>query len=371
MKRFAALALVACSSSARAPEPVKPTPVVAVHDEPVPVTAAPAVQQPIPTVHGKHDVAEAPHGGQIMTLAVSPDGATALSADELGGVRLWPTLDGKTEPRIVDMPLAKRLAIGKIAGGFSAVALDEAGGLYVAKLDDTGRQLSHTTVPAEPAITGMAMSDVGLVAWRADQTIVVIDPNGATKERLGTEPQQRLIAVAVNGKRAVVVLEREGTKRQARWLQLQPKLAWGAWIKLDSELAESMDLALSPSGKRIGVLAAVTPPDKSIVQAHTMVALFELAKGKALTSTPFAQVAEIAFADDDHVAVGGLSGLSWLDLTEPQPKLSQTTPGSPGARTEPMLGAGAGHAVTAINGELVISTPTKTEFLGYDTISPR
>jgi hypothetical protein len=184
MRTLVALALVACSSPARGPEAARPAPASGEAGE------TPSFEKPVPTVHGTHEVREAPHGGSIQTLAMSPDGIAALSADELGGVRLWPTLDGTKEPRIVDMPLAKELAVGRFAGGYSAVARDEAGGLYLAKLDETGRQVSHTTLPAEPPVAGMAMSALGLLAWRTDQIVLLLDADGATKDKLGTEPQQ-------------------------------------------------------------------------------------------------------------------------------------------------------------------------------------
>ncbi|HEX5061723.1 MAG TPA: hypothetical protein VFV99_20290, partial [Kofleriaceae bacterium] len=253
-----------------------------------------------------------------------------------------------------------------------------AGGLYVAKLDETGRQLSHTSLPAEPPITGMAMTSLGLLAWRADQTFALIDVDGATKERLGTEPQQRIIAVATNAKRAVVLLEREGSKRQARWLTLEPKLAWGGWITLDGDLTNAQQIALSPSGKRLAMLAGVssvgqqkqTPP----VFISTMGTVFDIAKaGKVLvTGLVNNAQADVGFADDDHVAFGGFQGLSWVDLKDTTPKAQPiTTPASAGSRTEAMLATGGGRAVSPMNGDLVISTPEKTQYLGYDTISPR
>jgi hypothetical protein len=357
-----ALALVSCASPARAPEPSRP-------GDPAGSAAEQGAHRsdgvaPIPTVHAARDIVEAPHGGIIVTLALSPDGQVALSADELGGVRLWPSLDGTREPRIVEMPIPKQLAIGRRTGGLMAAALDEAGGLYIAKLDAEGRQLAHATLPAEPPIAGMATSGERLVTWRSDQTFVVHDADGAIKDKLGTEARQRIVAVAVNGPRAVVLLDREGTKRQARWLTLEPKLAWGAWIKLDQELLGTVDLALAPGGNRLAATLRTDRTSNGIV--------FELAKGKAVASGVFNSItADIGFVDDDHVALGGFEGLAWIDLTVPNAKPTAMTPTSPGTRTQAVLGTGGGRAVTAMNGELAIATPTSTHYLGYDTVAPR
>jgi hypothetical protein len=358
MRLVVALALFACTSPARAPE--SPHPAKPPVEAPRPSGDAP----PIPTVHAPRDVAEAPHAGAIQTLALSPDGKVVLSSDELGGVRLWPSLDGTLEPRIVEMPTPRQLAVGRRTGGFTAVARDEAGGLYIAKLDEAGRQVSHATLPGEPAVTGMAMTAAGLLAWRSDQTLVVLDADGATKDKLATEARQRLVAVAVSGTRAVALLEREG-KRQARWLTLAPKLAWGAWIDLQQELLGTVDIALSPNGKR---LAAALRTERMVTGI-----VLDLANGKSVAASVVNTTsAEIGFADDDHVALGGFQGLRWIDLTTPNPKPSAETAMSPGTRPQAVLGTGGGQAVTAMNGELALTKPGEaTQYLGYETVSPR
>jgi hypothetical protein len=318
----------------------------------------------VPTVHESRDVVESPHGGVIVTLAASSDGTAVISADELGGVRLWPTLDGTKEPRIVEMPIPRQLALASRPGGYTAVALDEVGGLYIAKLDDVGRQLAHTTLPAEPAVIGIAPTSVGLLAWRHDQTFVLIDGDGATISRLATEPRERIVSVAVAGSRAVVLMDREGEKREARWLTLQPRLAWGAWIKLEQELLGNVDLALAPNGKR---LAATLRTDRT-----TTGIVFDLVKSTSIAAGVFnSTTADIGFADDNHVALGGFEGLAWIDLSLKSPKPTAMTPVSPGTRTQAVLATGGGRAITAMNGELALSTPTATEYLGYESVSPR
>jgi hypothetical protein len=359
MRRLAALALVACSGSPRATEPVRPIATV-----PADAATPSAERSPIPTVHATRDIREAPHAGAILTLALSPDATLALSTDELGGVRLWPALDGSQEPRIVDMPHAKQLAVGRLADAIAAVALDESGGLYVAKLDASGRQLSHTTLPGEPAVLGIAMTSIGLLAWRADQTLVLLDADGATKAKLATEPQQRVVAVAVNGTHAIAVLQRDGGKRQARKLRLAPNLAWGEWVARDLPAGTTFDIALSPTGDRLAVLART---DRTAT-----ISVLALASGKQIATSPFNTTnAEVGFADEDTVALGGFAGLSWIDLTVAEPKPSSLVASSPGTRTRAALATGGGRAITAMNGDLVLSTPTSTEFLGYDTVAPR
>src|SRR5207237_6681763 len=72
----------------------------------------------------------APHAGRIRLVAVTADGGAVLSCDEFAGARLWPALDGSAEPRVVDLPEAQAVAIGKRDDGFAVLAIDQVGGLY-------------------------------------------------------------------------------------------------------------------------------------------------------------------------------------------------------------------------------------------------
>src|SRR5947209_4208289 len=118
----AGFVLVACGTPAAHAPRIEPTP---------PARDAAAAQQPElalsspPVVHPASRAAiEAPHGGGIVTLAVAPDGQSAVTADQLGGLRLWPALDGSREPLVVELPHARDLTIGPRADGFTIVVRD-------------------------------------------------------------------------------------------------------------------------------------------------------------------------------------------------------------------------------------------------------
>ncbi|MGN6107612.1 MAG: hypothetical protein ACTHU0_21055, partial [Kofleriaceae bacterium] len=109
---------------AKASEPAVHT---AGHTAVRPPIAAPAPATP-PAPRSAPSVA-APHGATITALAISADGSAAVSADDLGGARLWPALDGSAEPRVVALPHTGALAIGAHPRGFAIAAIDDAGGL--------------------------------------------------------------------------------------------------------------------------------------------------------------------------------------------------------------------------------------------------
>lgn len=357
IRRVVVLSLVACASTSRPAESPPSESVPEPEARPAPSLA------PRPVVHALREAREAPHGAAIQVLALSADGRIALTADELGGVRLWPTLDGTREPRIVEMPRPIQLAVGRRDGGYIAAGRDEAGGVYIAKLDDEVRQIAHVTLPAEPAVSWIGITERGLLAWRSDQRLVLIDADGAVLDELATEPRQSIVAIAVSGTRAVVLLDRSEGGRAARWLAIGPTLEWGAWLALDEPLLGDVALALAPNGKRLAAL--VLEHDRATAS------VLELATGKRIGGGDVTtRNATIGFVDDDRVAFGGLDGMWWIDLTSPDGKPTGHVPMP--VRPQPTLGTGAGHAVLAHHGELALHTlGNDPKYLGYDTITPR
>jgi WD40 repeat protein len=351
------VALVACSAPATQQQQQQ-------RAMPAPNPAQPVADTaPTPTMHKPRPVIEAPHTGQILELALSPDGAAALTADELGGIRLWPSLDGKQEPRIVSLPPPRQLAVARVQNGFVVVSLDEVGGLYIGKLDATGRMISHVTVPPDPIFTGMAMTGRGLLAWRADQSIVLMDGDGAIRHHITTEPAERIISIAVSGPRALAQIDKDGT-RVLRWLSLD-RLAWGATLKLDDPDRGDV-IALSPSGTRI---ATVHTDPKTKAQQLQIV---DVAKVSVIATGPLESQGnfELGFIDDDNLALGSQLGITWMDAKVAESK-ALVHADNRGVRRGVAFGVGAGRAVTVSNGELQLSTPSQSQYLGYDIVAPR
>ncbi|HEV7558658.1 MAG TPA: hypothetical protein VGO00_24475 [Kofleriaceae bacterium] len=352
-----AIAMIACSS----PKPTTSAP--SSHDAPPATTQtppAPTGTAPVAAVHqdpADHSSNESPHGAPIDILAIADGARAALTGDELGGTRLWPALDGSREPRVVDLPRAKRLAVGVRGDGFVAALVDEVGGVVVTAFDADGRKLSHATLGVDPPFTGIAMTASGALAWRSDQTIVLVDPKLGVTSKLVAEPGSRLISIGVSGERVIAIVD--NGKRRARWLTVAPKLAWGAWLKDGPVLGDFV--ALSPTGKRFATIVEAvdkTPEQIVVVDATT---------GKLVASTPGHDT--VGFVDDDHLAIGGTNGIVWFDLTKPT---AEPTPPTPGVQTgeRSLIGVGGGVAVTAADAELVIATPTAVHYLGYELLTP-
>ncbi len=358
MRHVIALAMVAACGGVSPPSPSPPPP-AAPPALPVPLPPTPRVVDDQPS----RPVIEAPPQGAIVALAITPDGASAVTIDDAGGGRLWPTLDGTVEPRVIDLPRSQSLAIAARNAGFEIAAIDEVGGLYVGHVDGDGRTRSHVMLPIEPAVTGIAMTARGVVAWRADQTVAMIGDDGATLSVLGTDPGERIDRIAVSKSHAVALIDTgdaDQPSKRARSLTLEPKLAWGNWIDTGDKL---VDIAISPSGARVA--AVRNAPTKKL-----LVAVVEVATGKLLASEDAAVLGGLGFFDEDHVATGDAGAISWIDVAL-QKKQSVPVIGHGALRPGVLFSVAEGRVVTSSRGELVIATPTTVQFLGYDFPAPR
>jgi len=312
-------------------------------------------------IEGDRRKIEAPHGGLIQRLAVTPDGTAAITQDELGGIRLWPALDGSTEPRLVDLPQTRGLAIGPDPRGFVVAALDQVGGLVIQVVDRDGIALQRASLRGDPAHLGIEMTSKGLLAWRADQMIVRLSNDGVITSQLSVEAGQRIAAVAVAGDRAVAVIAME-TSQRARWLTLGDSLAWGRWIDAGDEVGSVV--AVSPSGKRFASarqIKALGMPQVVVIDAVT---------GTVVANESVSVAAALGFSDDDHLAVASFGAIQWIDLAN---KLKPKLPPA-GVTTDLVdtgtMSVGGGKAIGISNSELMITTPISVSYLGYDLETP-
>ena len=377
MKRIALLACVACGTPTKGTETVT-TPTSPNGSATIPPSNNLGGPSPAAGIIGRGTRKvriEAPHGGAINLLATSADGKTVVSVDELGGTRLWAALDGSAEPRVIDLPRPTDLVVGSHPKGYVLAMTDSVGGLLLQIVDNDGVTLQRATLPIEPAYGGIASaSEKGVLAWRVDQRIVLLSPDkGTILGELPTEGGQRLLALGANADKAVAIIESGSpATRKARWITLSPQLAWGAFIEGADDLGAN--IALSPSGKRLASL--VSNPTRGIS------AVVLDGAGKLIANEPAPGATALALPSDDSVALAIQSGVTWIDLTKakkpaalpkpPPPATGSNAPPPPAPIADvPLIGVvTGGRAVGAVNGELVISTPNKNEFLGYELESP-
>jgi hypothetical protein len=343
MTRCLVLAIAgACGTQPRVPQLPAPKPVTR-------ASAAPALPAPplVRTDAGRGG-AEAPPAAAIAHVAVTPDGTAAATADENGDVRLWPALDGTRQPRVVIAPQAHALAIGPRADGFTIAVLDAAGGLYLANVDRDGHSRSHVSLAGDAAYVGIAMTSAGLLAWRADESIALLDGDGATLAQVATEPGERIVTIAVSGGHAAALLAREN-KRGVRGLALAGGMRWNDWIALGDSVGDT--LAVSPSGTR---LAVVEGEQLAVLDGAGRL----IEHGNRFATDVF------AFTEDDTLVFATRSGLAWHFV-------GRSLTLGPHDVTGPLLAVGGDRAVSASNGELVLASSKKaSQYLGYGMVAP-
>lgn len=346
----------ACGSSgAPVATPPHVTPPVATVD------AGPRGASPMVATTPTRAMIVAPHGAPIVALAITSDGTAAITADETGGMRLWPKLDGTREPCVVELPTPRSLAIAHHRDAFFVAWIDSANNLALAELDDRGRTLRHGAVPQDADFVGLAITDLGLLAWRSDQTIVMYDLDGVQVGRIGTEPGERLVNVAVNGTSALAVVSlRAGSAEThvVRPLQLAP-LAWGK--PFDPGGGDPIGpIAISKSGKRIALIATEDHKTNEL-------RFVERSTGRLLASSRVETPMEIGFADEDHLACAFLNNPAWITTAT-----NEFTPALNGTPAGPeQFATGDDVAVTARGFELQIANPKSAAFLGYGLVSPQ
>lgn len=241
------------------------------------------------------------HSTSIQLVAATESGTAAVTQDNRGGTRLWPSLDGLREPVVIPMNRAQQLLLGQTLTGFVIAGLDEAGGVEIIAVAGNGRIQAQTRLAPEPAIEAIAMRQGELIALRADQTIEIIDPAGQVRAHMAAPAGQRIASIVTRGPRALALFESEQHLR-GMWLA---DASWGASISTIQILATPSltrgalrlaDAALSPSGTRIAV-----PIDRGIAIANLQTTEVEI------ESEMFADRIVLA---DDRTIVALQSGLA-------------------------------------------------------------
>ncbi len=193
MKRWAVVAVAACGAKAAEQGPASGS-----SRAPIAISVDAGVAPPPAPPSYR---IEAPPGGTIVQLAVTPTADAALTVDDAGEVRLWPTLDGKHPPIAVELPPATALALHKSGNEFVAL-LGLIGGAVVVRIDGDGKRLSVVELAA---IDGAAALDTGFVTWRGKH-LEWVDVAGKVTRTSDTEPRPVVPASKVTAKGSDLVV---------------------------------------------------------------------------------------------------------------------------------------------------------------------
>lgn len=153
-----------------------------------------------------------PHGAAITMIAIDPLSEAALTRDAIGGVRLWPALDGSREPLVVPIRDPRAMALASDgAGGWTLALVDAAGGARLVAVDKAGKMQPLASLPPTDPITQIVVMPGGeqLVAVGSDHVLRLLDRHGTELARLdqpGLRPASLRVAPQAEGGPQIVAL---------------------------------------------------------------------------------------------------------------------------------------------------------------------
>jgi hypothetical protein len=165
-----------------------------------------------------------PHGAAISQISLAPDGAAALSRDTLGGVRMWPALDGSREPLVVPIRDPRGMSLAaREAGGWTLALRDASGGARVVGVDASGEMRPLASLPPTDPIAELMVMPGGdrLLAVGGDHVLRLLDREGEELARLDTKGVRfaslRLAMEAEGGPRVLALTAGEFDGKQGRF----------------------------------------------------------------------------------------------------------------------------------------------------------
>jgi len=345
-------------------------------------TVAPApVPERIPT--------GVPHGGFISHVAVTEQGDAAVTLDNIGGLRLWPALDGSREPVPFSINGAAGLAIAHAGSELLVGVLDEAGAVQLLRFSRTGVLHGRAQIPGEVAIESLVAIDGGMLVAREDQAIERYDASAVLRGRIAAEAGETLGALATrHGSAGVLLLERHlepqppvleeeipdrPTRRRAatmiprdratamRWIVLADQsLRWGTSIALPDKI-DGGALALAPGHDRIALISK----DSELV-------VLDVTKKPTPVDGPkgggIPPGSALGFVDNDRVVRISGSTHWWIATSAKTVKATDPWNIDTGIGDESINGDGAvgdGIVVGGTGPDLVLQDLHATKYLGW------
>jgi WD40 repeat protein len=272
MTRLAMCALLVsatgCGGSPTAVAPAQPTPAPTADSD-----AAVEDPEPQPHTDGPTHIARAakrgaPHSSSIDRLVLSPDGKSALSRDNLGGVRLWTALDGTAEPMVVPVRGAQSFAVAAGDDTWLVAAVDSAGAAHILRAPAGGDFEELAVTPPYEQLEQIEVLPGGehVILLRADHTIALLDAKGtelAILERRDFRPKQLRVTS-------------DGTALIALFLEQSQQTTEVSLQRIDITLGDTPALTVSGKAPSFTAAAAMGHPHTAVSPSGDEFAYLEL-----------------------------------------------------------------------------------------------
>ncbi len=212
------------------------------------------------------------HSASIDQVAIDPTGRAALTRDTVGGLRLWPALDGSAEPQVV--PIANPRSMAVLRAGkerFVVLAVEASGGARFVSMRPDGRAKDVASLPPfNPVLQVAALEGKQggqFVALMKDGSIRVFDLQGEERGAFDEKGFQPIsIRTSANGKHllALTTMDRVGSDARAEVQRISvggtaeaPTLERSGTPQIVKTTAAITDttVTFSPDGSEVAVLA--------------------------------------------------------------------------------------------------------------------
>ena len=327
-----------------------------------------------------------PSSTLLSAVAVTDEGDAAISADDLGDMRLWPSLDGRREPVPLRGAHPVEIALGHVGDDLIAPALDAAGFVTLLRFSRDGGMIDRQQLPGDVrAIEAIVAGELVLVR-RADQTIEAYDATGAPRGRLVPPPGEQIGQLVARHGAVLAVTGGDDGFRTLRAIDVKPTdataIAWGKTVALPVPVDR---VALSPMLDRIAIVSAID----AMVTIYTLDGMKKL--GEIDGTNAGGQTFALGFIDDNHLAIdrgalqwwtapatasgsgsgsstGSDSGSGGINEMPQQsvPTVRFERGGRMSLQNESAIGDGV--VVGSANNALQLTTPEHTQWLGYKDI---
>jgi hypothetical protein len=296
------------------------------------------------------------HGASIAMVAVAAAGDAAVTADETGAFRLWPSFDGTHEPLVLHAQAPRALAIAHDGDGFAIAILDRAGLVEIQRVAGNGTLRSHTTL--DGSAIAVTATPTGFVAIGEDRALAITDLAGGLRARLLPDPGSRIEAVIGTGDRLLAIASSASAGVRGRWIDLA-HASWGATTPAIAGL-EPTGAVLAPD--------ATTLIGKGTEGSRTIRVM--LATGKAEPLAGCEGGALIGFVDRDTLACFDGNQVAWWHGHQvgagAPPVFGRVKSTAVATGTAATIAIGGGLVVAGNQTQLALATPMRAQYLGYE-----
>lgn len=215
-----------------------------------------------------------PHSANIDMVRLSSDGTMALSRDSLGGLRLWPSLDGASEPVLVPVRGALDFSLASAATSIVISAVDSIGALHILRAGADGSvEELYMSSPHAPMVQAIVLEGgEQLVVLSKDYKLSLLSVDGEVQSVIEqrrfrptamriAESKQQVLAIESN-------LSRAGSDVVLKTVDYDPAKKTLSLRSDEREIAGVLNVAhrrfaLSPDAIHVAYLGFETESEKS------------------------------------------------------------------------------------------------------------